>query len=379
MRRSLLLALAAVGLLSGCSSLMFWRKSEPLEQPAPLKPFTASTQITRQWYLSGGDIEKTLLQPAVSGEAVFAASAKGDVSRIEKGKKVWTTRIDEGLVAGVGAGYGLVVVASRRGVLTALDEKDGKRKWVFTVTGEINGAPMLDGDQVYARVGDARIVALDMAGGKPRWTYSRTTPPLSLRTYNGLRRFDRFVFAGFAGGRLAAVSTNNGQLAWEGSVAFPKGSTELERLADVVGEAVPSGRRLCAAAFQGRVTCFDVSKGEAIWGRDISSPVGVDADSRRVFVTDERGAVYALDADSGATIWKQDELKLRRVGRPLSLDNYVAVADFEGYVHLLDKSDGHFVARLATDGTPIAAPLVRTDEGFVAQTEDGALYALKAD
>lgn len=379
MRRPLLLALAAATLLSGCSSLMFWRKSEPLEQPAELKPFTASAQIVRQWRVSGGDIERTLLQPAVSGEAVYAASAKGDVSRIEKGKSVWTVRVDGGLVAGVGAGYGLVVVASRRGILTALDEKDGKKKWVYTVTGEINGAPMLDGDQVYARIGDSRIVALDMADGKQRWSYTRSTPPLSLRTYNGLRRFDRFVFGGFAGGRLAAVSTSSGQLAWEGSVAYPKGATELERLADVVGEAVPSGRRLCAAAFQGRVTCFDVSKGEAVWGRDISSPVGIDADGRRVFVTDERGAVYALDADTGATIWKQDELKLRRVGRPLSLDNYVAVADFEGYVHLLDKSDGHFVARTATDGTPIVAPLVRSDDGFVAQTEDGGLYSLKAN
>jgi len=45
-------------------------------------------------------------------------------------------------------------------------------------------------------------------------------------------------------------------------------------------------------------------------------------------------------------------------------------------VHLLSREDGAFVARSATDGSPVQAPAVALDGGFVVQTANGGLYAL---
>ena len=66
------------------------------------------------------------------------------------------------------------------------------------------------------------------------------------------------LFLGFPGGRLSALNVATGTLRWDASVAVPKGATELERVADVVGTPVVSGREVCAAAFQGRAGCFDI-------------------------------------------------------------------------------------------------------------------------
>ena len=80
----------------------------------------------------------------------------------------------------------------------------------------------------------------------------------------------------------------------------------------------------------------------------MSSAVGLTIDARYLYVTDDKGSVHALDMASGASIWKQDKLFLRRVTAPVSLRNLIAVADVQGVVHFLSRDDGSFAARLTT-------------------------------
>jgi outer membrane protein assembly factor BamB len=185
------------------------------------------------------------------------------------------------------------------------------------------------------------------------------------------------VIAGFPGGRLVAISTANGGPAWDGIVALPKGTTELERVADVTSAPVVDDVRACAVAYQGRVACFDVVRGSAIWGRDISSYSGMAADTRNLYVTDDKSAVAALDKSTGASVWKQDRLAGRGVSRPLALGRYVIVGDYQGYVHFLSREDGSFAGRIATDGSQIAAaPVVLDLSTFLVQTRNGGVFAI---
>jgi outer membrane protein assembly factor BamB len=116
----------------------------------------------------------------------------------------------------------------------------------------------------------------------------------------------------FSGRQADCRQRDNGAPLWEGTVALPKGATELDRVADVTSAPVIDGRMICAAAFQGRIACFDLGNGNLIWSRDISSAAGLTIDSRYVYVSDDKGAVHALDKASGASLWKQDKLFLRR-------------------------------------------------------------------
>ena len=87
----------------------------------------------------------------------------------------------------------------------------------------------------------------------------------------------------------------------------------------------------------------------------MSSLDGIAVDDRYLYVTDDKGAVHALDKATGASAWKQDKLAQRTPGGPQIVGDYVAVVDAEGYVHLLDRNDGNLVGRVATDGTPATA------------------------
>jgi outer membrane protein assembly factor BamB len=209
--------------------------------------------------------------------------------------------------------------------------------------------------------------------------YQRSTPTLSLRSNVGVLLSEHVVVAGYPGGKLVAVNTKNGAPIWEVTVALPKGSTELERVADVTSLPVIDGREICAAAFQGRVSCFDISSGNVLWGRDLSSSAGLDMDRRHVYVTDDKGTVYAFDRDTGASVWKQDKLAMRSVSRPLAVGRYVMVADYQGYVHLLNRDDGAFAARLATDGSAVIADPQPLGRGALVQTRNGGVFALTGE
>ena len=176
------------------------------------------------------------------------------------------------------------------------------------------------------------------------------------------------------------VSAINGSVSWDSVVALPKGTTELERVADVTSPPVVDDGRACAAAYQGRTVCFDATRGAAIWARDISSFSGLGADLRNIYVTDDKNNVISLDKASGGSLWKQDKLFGRALTRPLALGRYVIVGDFQGMVHLMSRDDGSFVGRIATDGSAIAAAPVALDlSSFLVQTRNGGVFAITVE
>jgi outer membrane protein assembly factor BamB len=245
------------------------------------------------------------------------------------------------------------------------------------LSSEVLAAPAAEDGIVVVRTADGRIHGLDAATGKSKWLFQQRMPSLSVRSNTGVVVRRGGVFAGFPGGRLVALSLANGNIGWEGIVALPRGATELERVADVTSLPVIDFPRICAAAFQGRVACFDVQRGTLLWARDASSLAGIALDARHLYYTDDRSAVLALDKTNGASVWRQDKLADRRVSAPLAMGRYVVVGDFEGYVHLLSAEDGSFAARIPTDGGTIIAPPVALDSSsFLVQTRDGGVFAI---
>jgi len=97
-----------------------------------------------------------------------------------------------------------------------------------------------------------------------------------------------------------------------------------------------------------------------------------------VYVVDDKGGVQAFDRSNGASIWKQDVLAKRRIGGPQLIGDEVGVVDVEGYLHLLSRSDGAYVGRLATDGSLATAQPSQLGGGIVWQSEKGTVYSVTA-
>lgn len=385
MTRPLLALLAAAGLvLGGCSTVS---KTVDAINPfastgpkmTPLQPLTGSADVRTQWSTSIGKSGDYVFVPAVVDGAVYVAGRDGTLSKLADGKTVWKISVGQPLSGGVGASERLVVVGTPKGEVLAYSADDGRPLWQARVSSEVLAAPTVGDDGVAVRAGDNRVFLLDAGDGGRKWVYQRSTPALAIRGAGSPVFAERYVFVGFPGGKLVALAANNGAPVWEGTVALPKGATELDRVADIVATPVVDGRQICAVAFQGRVACFDLGQaGNMVWSRDISSSVGLALDGRYLFVTDDSGVVFGLDRLSGSSLWKQDKLKNRRVTAPTVRRGLVAVADGEGIVHYLSREDGSFVARQKTDGSPVKASLKPLGSGLVVQTTGGTVAAIEA-
>lgn len=380
MKHRLVPLLVAATVVAGCSSLDAinpFASSGP--KMAPLPPLTATVDLRTLWSASVGKAGDYAFAPAIVGNAVFVANRDGTVAKLVDGRTEWSIKAGQQLSAGVGADATQVVVGTPKGDVLAFSSSDGSPRWKAKVSSEVLAAPAVTSAGVAVRSGDHRVFLFDAGDGGRKWVHQRSTPPLALRAWAAPIIADRFVFVGFPGGKLVALSLQNGAPAWEASVATPKGATELDRVADIAAAPVIDGRQVCAVAFQGRIACFDMGQGgNLMWARDMSSAAGLTIEGRHVFVSDDRGAVHALDRTSGGSLWKQDKLLNRRVSGPGANRNVVAVGDAEGYVHILSADDGSFVARQKTDGSPVRVPVQAAGSGFLVQTSGGSLSLIEA-
>ena len=361
-------SLAALVLATGC-------KSSP--GPVDLVDFKPTANLQKTWKVSVGSAKDYVFQPAVVGASVYAASARGRVMRIDNGKTVWSIKTDEHLSGGVGSNGKLVVVADEKGYVTALDAATGKVVWHVNARIEVLAAPAVSRDIVMLRASDHHLVGLETKNGQQRWFYQRTSPPLALRSHAGIRLADGVALVGFPGGKVVGISLEHGGDLFELNVAHPRGSSDIERVADVAGLPVLRKNELCAVTYQGRAACFDVTNGNTLWERNFSSYAGMDRDDRFAVIVDDRDSVQALDAYSGTAVWRQDAMTRRQLSRPLLLGEYVITGDLKGYVHVLNRENGRFVARARADNSSIVADPVPLGHGFVVQTKDGEVVAFE--
>jgi outer membrane protein assembly factor BamB len=372
-----LIVLAALAGLSACEGL---GKSN-LEPPTPLESFEPSARLKRLWSAeAGGSIDRySRLAVRLAGDTVYAASGKGVVTayQAETGKIRWQQELAVPVSGAMGYGSNLALLGTHEGEVIALHYDSGKLAWRTRVSSEVLAPPVATSGIVVVQTVDGSVYGIASEDGKQLWRFQRTVPALSLRGTSGPSIQAGMVVTGFANGTIAGLDIKTGEVRWDAVVARPSGRTELERLVDVDGTPVIAGFRMFAASYQGRLIALDLRNGRILWGRKASTYVPVAADRQNIYVVDAEGAVFALDQATGAERWRQTGLRARFVSAPTLIDQYIAVGDFDGKLHLLMRSNGNFAARTDIDSSAIIArPVSRGDRLFVSD-QSGKLVALQ--
>ncbi|MBC7489070.1 MAG: outer membrane protein assembly factor BamB [Glaciimonas sp.] len=368
---------SAMLVLSGCS--LFSHKA-PSSPPAALGKFKPSVTVRTVWIAFLGSAEAYAFAPAFLGTSIYAASADGTVNRIEAttGVSVWRINAGMKLTAGVGTDGFIVAVAGEKGVVLAYDA-EGKLRWKAQASSEVLSSPAVGQGLVIVRSLDNRITAFDAETGERRWTAQRSVPSLTLRAAPGILIVPQAAFVALPGGRLSALNLANGGPWWEMAIGDPRGTTELERVADASGMPLLVGRDVCAVAYQGRVGCFDAGTGVAHWVKNFSSSVGVGADDHNLYAADERGGVSAFTLDTGMLSWRNTQLANRGLSSPVTLGSAVVVGDFEGYIHFLSRQDGGLIGRVRVDKSAVLPTAIVVGSNVIFQTKSGTLIAFATE
>ena len=378
-----LVGVGVLALMTGCSTISSLNpfSSKPKGNlPAPLVDLKGSMAVRTAWKLDVGKSRNYQFSPALAGNTVIVAGGDGTLVRLDaaSGRPLWRVKAGMELTAGVGTDGNLIVVGGDKGMLLAFD-MDGKQLWKTQLSSEILSSPVVGQGVVVARSVDNHIVGVDAANGQKKWTVQRAAPPLTLRVAPGMVVHDKDVVIAQPGGKLLSLILATGAPRWEIEVGVARGATELERVTDIGGFPVVYEGDVCAVSYQGRAGCWDLLNGSPRWTRDVSSEAGVAVDQRFVFATDDKGAVYAYNRDTGTNAWKNDKLAYRRLSTPVSYGRAVAVGDYQGYVHFLSREDGAFLARAATDGSAISSTPVVAGSNLIFQTQNGTVTAIAVE
>jgi outer membrane protein assembly factor BamB len=380
MRVLLPLGIAALLIAAGCS------KDKDVEPPAALVKFPTTLPVKKLWgdNVGGGKKQVKLrlgLGPTLDNGVVFAASHKGEVLAVavDTGKQLWVKKLKLPLSAGPGAGSGIVVLGSSKGMVIALDAATGKERWRSHVNSELLSAPAISEKVVVLRSVDGRLHGLDSGSGKELWQVEQQVPRLSLRGTGIPTIAKEVAISGFDNGKVMAVSLATGDTVWDTALASPHGRTELDRLVDIDSAVRVVGDNVYATGFQGRTAMLALDSGQIWWAHDMSSYRGLAVDADNLFVTQSDGAVVAMRERDGSEIWRNEDLKRRGLSAPVETTTAVALADYQGYVHWLDKKTGYLVARMRVSKFRVSNPLVAVDDTVIVLDDGGKMAAFRAN
>lgn len=382
----------AMLLLTGCDTLssvgdVFSGDDDVIDPLAPrelAEDFEPKINVEEVWSKrvgKGVDELYLKLTPAVIGSDLFVVDRFGNLAATDlaSGKVRWRIEDDNvNYTSGPGGGDGLVLVGTGDARVIAREADSGKVRWVAKVSSEVLAPPRAARGITVVRCGDGNVFGLNSDTGAEIWNYDGSVPSLTLRGNSAPVIEDDVILIGFDSGRLVALELRTGRPRWDNPLAIPSGRSDLERMVDVDSEPIVVGLTIYVSSFHGAVTAMSLLDGQIEWTREISSYAGIDVGGGLVFVTDEDGSVWALERDSGTSVWKQDGLMFRYVTAPTFHDKYVIVGDFEGYVHWLDAATGDFVFREQIDNERIITPAISAGPMVLSLSTDGRVSAARA-
>lgn len=368
MKKMVLMAAASL-VLAACSS------TPKTNEPAELKDIEDPIKVDVVWDRSVGSSEYEFLVPAVAGSYVYAAGSD-DVYKFdaETGKEIWSYQAPENISAGVGSDGTCVAFGTAKGELIVLND-DGKFMWSHYLTSEMNAVPLVGNGLVIVRTADTRITGFDAMTGEQVWRYQGQVPSLTLKTASQMKFFEDGILIGQSNGYLLFLDMN-GRTRWQALVSEPKGTTEVERLVDVLGAPMVDNDLLCSTVYEGRLVCLNAADGRLRFTYNVEAMTPPAISDRAVFVANDKSEIFAFERFEGRPLWKSDDLKNRGVRAMITFGGVLAVTDSEGYIHMINPDTGEIVGRTDMSGAFVAMPQPY-EYGAIFQTDDGDLAYVK--
>ena len=323
--------------------------------PTEIKPYDKKASMELIWENKVGDNEVNNFNLVFTEEFVIAATSDGSVRKmkINSGETVWKKEFSQKIMIGVGGNIENILFIAEDGYLWCLDGK-GEAIWKIFVDGEALTTPVINNDKAYVRLANYGILQVDLKQGDIDWRYIHASPSLTFNGTSSLAFSDGIIYGGFGAGKLVAIHQKSGAFMWEATISQIKGVTDIERLNDVLSQPLINNREIYAASTSGDLTAIDRRNVNIIWTRKISSFKNLAFDGFDIYLAHKSDSLYSLDSKNGKTNWRNADLQYRRVTNPIITGDYVAVGDFDGYIHLLNIESGAIEGRAQiTSNVPI--------------------------
>jgi outer membrane protein assembly factor BamB len=230
--------------------------------------------------------------PAVAGDLVYVAGYNGRIyavsasTRLSQDKDVNEANPQPIIGAPVVAGD-RVYLGSADGGVYALNGTSLEKEWEFKTGGKIWSTPVIDGDTLYIGSFDKKLYALNVSDGTERWEFETDgaiiATPLVYENTVYVGSFDRFFYA---------INASDGK---------PKWSQPFEAASWFWAKPVIGNSTIYAPCLDGKVYILSAETGSEVVGAiDLGSPISSSPVlvGSSVVIASEGGKVFAVDTGS---------------------------------------------------------------------------------
>lgn len=196
---------------------------------------------------------------------------------------------------------GAVLIGADDGKLHALDAHTGRSRWSFRAAGAIRARPAFIDGEVVVQADDGQLYKLDPQTGKERSHVRVGSPTVRLPPADRNSRYEN---------RASAVSSASGRLylgTHDGRVLAlaPASGWEFKAGDSVTSTPLVVADRLYFGSFDGHVYALDATTGALVWKRDTGAAVTSSPAYHKglVIVGSRSYDLLALDAQTGQPVW----------------------------------------------------------------------------
>jgi len=355
----LVVAAAAMVLVSGCSSFSDWdpfgKKAKPLpgeriavllnERSLSADASAAGTKVllpapdpNPDWPMAGGyanhamyhiAVGENLKQawsvdigtgaskkvrfvgtPIVANKHVFAMDTKTRVSAYEAdtGKRIWRVELEPDDDAGhVGGGIafeqGRIFVATGFAVVIAVDAGNGKVLWKQKVDAPMRAAPTVRGGIVFALTIDNKLVALNAQDGSTLWTHNGAPESAALLGSASPAVDSGIVVVPYTSGEIFALKADTGKVLWQDNLVGIRRTDVVSSLAQIRGRPVIDRGRVIAISHAGVMAAIDLRTGRRLWQREIGGQESPWVAGDYIYTLTNDMEMICVNRDDGQVLW----------------------------------------------------------------------------
>jgi outer membrane protein assembly factor BamB len=295
----------------------------------------------------------------------------------------------------------VVYFGSNDGALYKVRAADGEMLWRFATNAEVSRRPILSKGVLYFVNANDTILSIDAATGKSRWMHHRTPAyGMEIAGHAGVALHGSRVFTSFSDGRVFAFDTGDGKERWAVDLGSETESTsgDTPRYLDADATPVPAnvdgGAVVFVASYAGGVQALDTETGARVWGNDQAKGVtdltlweerahlpkdgGPAIPARRLLLASSgTTGLWALDVNDGHELWRKP-LPEGGVSAPMAMAGAILVSTTRYGLFLMSPLDGSVIDGLETGSGFAMTPMAHGRRAFV-MSNQGVLFRLHVD
>ena len=269
-------------------------------------------------------------------------------------------------------------------------------KWKYHTNGAVISSPAMADGIVYAGSTDGNLYAVDAATGTLHWKYTtRGRVVSSPAVYRGVVYFTSYD------GHLYAVASDTGKLRWTFATAGERRfeathlhgfEPALETMPDVFDVYLSSPaiwhNRVFFGSSDGNVYALDASSGAPMWKFKTNDVVHASpaVANGMLYIGSWDSYFYALNAATGKQVWRFKTGEDHAIHNQVGIQSSAAVADGtvffgcrDSHLYALDARTGQLRWAFPTHGSwVVSSPAARGSSVYFSTSDSSLVYELRS-